>query len=43
MAYVIAGMAVLGAIFLGAPLLFLLSLGSVINHIGQGEQDDDET
>ena len=37
------GIAVMGAILIGGPLLLLLSLGSFINHMGGGEQDDDET
>ena len=41
--WVTVGIAAMGAILIGGPLLFLLSLGSFINHMGGGEQDDDET
>lgn len=43
MQYLIAGFLVWAAVCLGGSLLFLLSFGSFINHMGQGEQDDDET
>lgn len=41
--YITAGIAVLVGGFFGSIGLFLLGLGSVINNIGRGEQDDDET
>lgn len=41
--YIVTGVTVMAALFFGSLALFLLSLGSVINHFGRSEQDDDET
>lgn len=41
--YIMSGLAVLATLFIGSWVLILLSFGSVVNHFGRSEQDDDET